>query len=197
MSKTQKIGIFSGTFDPFHIAHLEACLVAKSVCDLTSVLIMVEKMPKHKNGVSAYEIRVNMIDLATSEYPSLRLIDATENNITIDNTLPTLQSQFPGAEYWYIIGSDTVNSLHSWKGLNRLFDNLKFCVILRKNEDKDQAKTQLLKLKKEYKNLTYKILPAVWSEVSSSKIRKQIKATGFSPLLHRDVMRYVSDKKIY
>lgn len=197
MKNKKRVGIFSGTFDPFHIAHLEACLVARAACDLGTVLIMVEKKPKRKYEVSTYKRRVTMVDLATSEFPSLRLIETGKDNITIDNTLPLLHDQFPGAEYWYIVGSDIVKHLHTWHKPEKLFNNLKLCVVLRENKDKEDVKAQLASLQKIYKKLDYKILPEVWSVVSSSKIRTQIKKTGYSPLLHREVMRYILTKDIY
>lgn len=197
MTKTKRVGVFSGTFDPFHIAHLEACLVARAACELDTVLIMVEKDPKRKYSVSSYKKRVTMVDLATSEFPSLRLIESGEDNITIDNTLPLLHDQFPGAEYWYIVGSDMVKHLGSWHKPGKLFEHLHLCVVLRSNKDKDQTKKELDKLKKDYKKLNYKIIPEVWSAVSSSKIRKQIKDSGYSPYLHREVMRYILTKDVY
>lgn len=196
MSKTKKVGVFSGTFDPFHIAHLEACLVAKAACELETILIMAEKAPKRKYQVSSYKERVTMVDLATSEFPSLRLIETGEENITIDNTLPLLHDQFPGAEYWYIAGSDIIKHLHTWQNPEKLFSNLKLCVVLRENKDKKQTKHDLEKLKKTYKDFDYKILPEVWSAVSSSKIRRQIKDTSYSQYLHREVMHYILAKDV-
>lgn len=197
MKTIKRVGVFSGTFDPFHIAHIEACLVARAACNLDAVLIMVEKAPKRKYKVSSYKKRVAMVDLATSEFPSLCLIESGEDNITIDNTLPLLHNQFPKAEYWYIVGSDIVAHLSSWHNPDKLFEHLKLCVVLRSNEDKVQTKKELEKLKKEYKNVDYIIIPEVWSAVSSSKIRKQIKESGYSPYLHREVMRYILTNDVY
>lgn len=197
MKKAQQIGVFSGTFDPFHIAHIEVCLAARASCNLETVLIMVERAPKRKYQVSSYKKRVTMVDLAISEFPSLRLIEPDADNITIDNTLPLLKNQFPKAKYWYIVGSDIVMYLSSWRNLSRLFEHLKLCVVLRTNEDEAQTKSELNKLKKQYKKIDYVIIPEVWPTISSSKIRKQIRDSGYSPFLHRDVMDFILTNNIY
>ena len=194
---TQRVGIFSGTFDPFHIAHLEACLVSKAACDLDVIAVLVEKKPHRKDKVTAYETRLAMIDLALQEYPSVRLLESPGDNITIDNTLPILEEQFEGAEYWYIIGSDVVNHLKSWTNIGLLLKKLRLCVVLRSNQYADAVEKELKRLNHEYPELSYRILPEVWSPLSSSKIRSEISKNGYSEYVHREVMKYIARNNVY
>jgi cytidyltransferase-like protein len=93
------VGIFSGTFDPFHRAHLEACLVAKEACNLNSTVVVLEHKPQRKQKVTAYNHRQQMIDLAIQNYPSIRLQEAPVDNITFDTPVAAnLTKQFGGAE---------------------------------------------------------------------------------------------------
>lgn len=193
----KRIGVFSGTFDPFHIAHLEACLVAKAACELDSTLVVIEKKPHRKYDVTSFEKRYNMVDLATASFPSFRVLDVGNDNVTINNILPLLNKQFTKAEYWLIIGSDTVRHLRHWQNIEELFRVFKVCVILRENKDKKTVSSNLNKLQKDYKDFTYKLLPEVWSPVASTKIRRQIKGTGYSSLVHRDVLKYILKNNIY
>lgn len=193
----KRIGVFSGTFDPFHNAHLEACLVAKAACELDTVLIMIEKRPHRKYNVTSYKKRVNMVDLATANFPSLRMFGTDTDNINIDNILPDLREQFVDGEYWLIIGSDTVKYLSHWHNIEKVFKYFKICVILRENKDKKTVTAELKKLQKEFQDFVYKLLPEVWSPVASSKIRRQIKDTGYSALIHHDVLEYIVKENIY
>jgi len=194
---TRRVGIFSGTFDPFHVAHLEACLVAKAACELDTVVVLVEKKPHRKTDVTSYDKRLAMIDLALQEYPGIRLLESPGDNITIDNTLPILEEQFEDAEYWYIIGSDVVGHLKHWTNADLLLSRLRLCVVLRSNEDADKTEEELKILNQEYPELGYRILPEVWSPLSSSKIRAEIAKSGYSQYVHREVMKYIVRNNIY
>jgi len=193
----KRIGVFSGTFDPFHVAHLESCLVAKASCELTTVAILIERKPKRKRNVTTYKNRLAMTDLAIQSYPSLRLIDTKKDNINTKNITPILKEQFPVSEFWYIFGSDMLDHLPHWDGLDSLINEYKFCVILRRKDDLKYTEQILKDLKKKYNRLTYKILPEVWSDISSSKIRSEISENGYSEFLHRDVIKYIMTNNVY
>jgi nicotinate-nucleotide adenylyltransferase len=193
----KKIGIFSGTFDPFHVAHLEACLVSKAVCELETIAVMVEHSPHRKENVTAYKHRLAMVDLAIQSYPSLRLVDTGVENITATNILDCLHQQFPVSEFWYIFGSDMLYHLPKWNKLDVLTKEFKFCVVLRHNDERTNAEKLLKELKKTHRKLEYKILPEVWSSVSSSRIRNQVAETSYSDLIHRDVLKYILTNNLY
>ncbi len=193
----KRVGIFSGTFDPFHIAHLEACLVAKSACELDIVAVLIEKKPRRKAHVTAYEKRLVMVEYALQEYPGIRLLESPGDNVTIDNTLPILHEQFDAAEYWYIVGSDIISHLSKWQNIDRLFESLHLCVVLRSNEDAKKTEQELVTLKKKYPKLDYKIIPEVWSPLSSSAVRSEISEKGHSQSVHREVMKYIAKNNIY
>lgn len=197
MKKQNKIGIFSGTFDPFHVAHLEVCLIAKEACGLDEVLVMIEKEPLHKTGVTSFNDRLAMVNLATSNYDSIKHFENNNSNITINNTMPLISDNFHNTEYWQIVGSDVVEFLGSWQDVSKLFSNMKLCVVLRRNQDRLRINRQLQDLAKRYERLEYIILPEVWSEVSSSKIRNQIKQSGHSDDLDPRVMQYIKEAPIY
>lgn len=193
----KRVGVLSGTFDPFHIAHLEACLVAQAACDLDAILVMIEKKPHKKYNVTPYQKRLTMVEYATAEFPKIRLLEAPGPNITIDNTLPLLHHHFSDAEYWFIVGSDVVTHLAHWENPEKLFATMHLCVVLRSNKDKKDTESKLKKLKAQFKDLQYQIVPEVWSEVSSSAIRRQIKGSGYSQNVHRDVLKYILTNNLY
>lgn len=193
---SRQIGVFSGTFDPIHIAHVESCLVARAACQLDLVAVMVEANPRRKQDVTGYKHRLAMVEFATANYPSLRLLESPEENITINNTLPLLKSQFNDADFWYIAGSDMVSHMNDWPSVEKLFSEMKLCIILRSNSKRAEVEAQLEKLKEEH-TVEYKVLPEVWSPVSSSVIREDLAKTRYSPLVHRDVLGYITRKRLY
>lgn len=194
---TQKIGIFSGTFDPIHKAHLRVCEMAIESCNLLAVFIVVEKLPYKKPQVTEYQQRVKMIKLAIGQNPKISLLETNKDNITVDNILPLLRSQMPNAEYWYIVGSDLIEYLPTWQNVGKILNNFKLGIVLRRTKDKTKTEAIFKKLKQENKILNYKILPEVSPTVSSSKIRSQIKSSRKSQYLSKDVLNYINTNNIY
>ncbi len=193
----KRVGVFSGTFDPFHIAHLEVCLVGRAACELDVVTVMIEKKPRRKTGVTSYKQRLAMVDLALQHHPSIRLIDTEAERITANSALTVLRQQFPESDYYYMLGSDVLEHIKDWPHVSVLIKNFSFCVVLRNNEDEQTARKHLKELQKEHKELRYKLLPAVWSPISSSKIRTEIANTGYSEYVHRDTLKYILKNQIY
>jgi nicotinate-nucleotide adenylyltransferase len=118
-SITERIGLFGGTFDPIHVAHLAVATAARHQLGLDRVLLMVANVPWQKaleRHVSSAEARFEMVAAAVDGRPGLEAsrmeIDRGGDSFTAD-TLSELQQ--PGREVFLIIGSDLVDDLTTWK----------------------------------------------------------------------------------
>lgn len=189
----KRIGLFSGTFDPIHVGHVEACLVALGACRLDEVLVMIEKNPHRKHSVTDYKHRKKMTELALANFKNIKQFETPHDNITFDNTLPELADTYNKTDFCLIIGSDMLEHLADWPAANEWLPKLELCVVLRTNQEKTKVTKQLEKLKVK----SYKILPAVLSPVSSSIIKKEIATEGFSDQLHKQVMNYIKQHRLY
>lgn len=116
---TQRIGLFGGTFDPVHVAHLAVAVAARHQLGLDRVLLMVANVPWQKAAarrVSTAEDRFAMVDAAVRGRPGLEAsrleIDRGGDSYTAD-TLAELAA--PGREIFLVIGSDLVDELVTWR----------------------------------------------------------------------------------
>jgi nicotinate-nucleotide adenylyltransferase len=196
MSK-RKIGIFSGTFDPVHRGHIEACIVALGALDLDLVVIFIEKKPHKKQDVADFNHRLNMLKLAVKDYPGIRIADADSNNITTKYALNYLDSQFSGCEYWYIIGSDTLSHVEGWEDSDLLFSTMNICTVLRNNSEEKNTQKIVNYLKKHHPRTKFMVLPAVWSEVSSSKEKNSLRIGKEPEGLDQPVTDYINRHRLY
>lgn len=192
-----KIGVFSGTFDPIHKGHLEACLVAKGALSLVAVLLFIEKNPLRKQKITSYRNRAEMLDLAIKDYSSFRHVDFSSDNITTPLILNYLQQNYPSATYYYIFGSDMIEHMHSWKDIDKLITNFHLCIVLRNNHDEQRVKQNLKKLQSAHHDVRYTILPSVWSMVSSSTVKQEIGKNGYSANTPKQVNEYIVRHKLY
>jgi nicotinate-nucleotide adenylyltransferase len=113
-----RIGVYGGTFDPIHVAHLAVAAQVKHQLRLDTVLFVVANVPWQKaqvRYVSNVEDRYAMVEAAIGEYggfvASRIEIDRGGDSYTAD-TLAALAR--PDRELFLIIGSDLVDDLTSW-----------------------------------------------------------------------------------
>jgi nicotinate-nucleotide adenylyltransferase len=116
-----RIGIFGGTFDPIHTAHLEVAEAVRERLGLDRMLLMVANQPWQKVGarpLTPAEDRFAMVEAAVADWPGLEPsrmeIDRGGPTYTID-TVRQLLDEEPGAEVTVVVGSDVVGGLTTWK----------------------------------------------------------------------------------
>ena len=117
---SMRIGVMGGTFDPIHYGHLFAAEEARVAFSLDRVVFVPTGKPPHKNrtDMASADERYEMTLLAAADniYFDVTRIetDRTGNSYTID-TLKEMREEYPGAEFFLIVGSDTVGDIINWK----------------------------------------------------------------------------------
>ena len=114
----ERIGIMGGTLDPVHMGHIGMAKAAMASAKLDHVLMLPSGVPPHKTGVASALDRWYMLCAAVAQEPGLEPcrieLDRSGTTYTVD-TLSVMREQFPKAELYYIIGSDTLMELHNWR----------------------------------------------------------------------------------
>lgn len=115
----ERVGVYGGTFDPIHVAHLAVAVQAKHQLRLDRVLFVVANVPWQKaqlRHVSNAEDRFAMVEAAVAGQAGLEAsrieIDRGGDSYTAD-TLAVVASD--ARELFLIIGSDLVGDLTTWK----------------------------------------------------------------------------------
>lgn len=127
-----RIGIFGGTFDPIHNAHLFVAESARILENLDRVLLLPTSNQHYRARaqVSA-EHRCAMILGAIAGNPAFKLDDtdlrADATGYTAD-LIPRLRLKFPDAHFTFIIGADSLAN-STWKRFDEVLENLERFVI--------------------------------------------------------------------
>ena len=124
----ERIGILGGTFDPIHMGHIAMAEAALAYVD--RVLLLPDRVPPHKQGISPAEDRWRMVCAAAFGHEGLqpsRLELEREGTTYTFDTLTHLRSSFPRARLFYIIGADTLLELCHW---HRWEEVLQLCTVL-------------------------------------------------------------------
>lgn len=130
----KKIGIFAGTFDPVHKGHISFAREAAKACALDKVFFVAERNPRNKASVTDLAHRVKMLELATTSYDDLEVLELPDAQFTVFQTLPKLQEKFAGAEMIFLLGSDVAKNLARWKNIEQLLSNVKFAIAVRSKD---------------------------------------------------------------
>jgi nicotinate-nucleotide adenylyltransferase len=135
-----RIGLFGGTFDPIHNAHLVAASEARHAAGLDKVLLVVANQPWQKTGtrvVTPAEVRYELVAAGVADVdglePSRVEIDRGGASFTVD-TVEQLLADDPSAEIDVIVGADVHRQLHTWHRIDDLRKLAHFLVVNRGDE---------------------------------------------------------------
>jgi nicotinate-nucleotide adenylyltransferase len=130
-----RIGIFGGTFDPIHTAHLVVADAVRRELGLDRMLLVVANQPWQKQGeraVTRAEDRLAMVEAAVDGWPGLEPsrmeIERGGPSYTID-TVRQLRRDHPGAELVVVVGSDVVGGLTTWRDETALRQEVTLAVV--------------------------------------------------------------------
>ncbi len=130
------LGLFGGTFDPPHLGHLKLAHAARDQLKLDRVLWVVagQSPLKLDRALSPAERRVAMVQAAIVEEPSFALsrvdLDRPGPHYTID-TLNILAREIPGAEFFFIMGEDSLRDLPRWRRPGEIIAQARLAVARR------------------------------------------------------------------
>ncbi|MFL6799975.1 MAG: nicotinate-nucleotide adenylyltransferase [Xanthobacteraceae bacterium] len=113
-----RIGLFGGTFDPPHQAHLEACLIAMKRLGLHRVwwLVTPGNPLKDTRGLAPLEQRIAAARKLV-RHPSIAVtgIEAKIGTTYTYKTIAYLRRHCPRVHFVWIMGADNLRSFHRWQ----------------------------------------------------------------------------------
>ncbi|WP_342472704.1 nicotinate-nucleotide adenylyltransferase [Metasolibacillus sp. FSL H7-0170] len=132
----KRVGILGGTFNPPHNGHLLMANEAFHALKLDEVRFMPNAIPPHKEVqlLATDEQRIQMLQLAISDVPYFKVEKSELESGGISytyNTMHLLQEREPNTRFYFIIGGDMIDSLHTWYHIEELVTFVQFVGIKR------------------------------------------------------------------
>jgi len=200
----ERIGILGGTFNPVHLGHLVMAQDALEQFTLSRVLFLPASIPPHKVGtrVVSAEHRLAMLRLAVEPDPRFEVCEEEIRRSGVSYTIDTirrLKELHPGAALFFIIGSDTLRELHTWKDIHTLLELCDFITLARPGFAVDNLNSAQLRLKDPWpERLARNVILGHLVEISSTDIRIGAeRGRSIRYLVPEPVERYIHDTRLY
>lgn len=216
-SSCQRLGIFGGTFNPIHLAHLRLAEEARERCGLDQVLFLPSADPSHKTlpeGSPSFVHRLAMVAVAIAGNPAFAVTDLegkeSGKNYSVQ-ILERLHALYPHCEFFFLIGMDSFRDLATWHDYRRLFGLTNLVVTRRPGvDDHDLYGLLPVAIRSEFcydpatKMLTHssgtRIIPLeeTFLEISSTSIRQLLRSgRSVRYLLPTPVADYIEQHALY
>lgn len=189
------VGLFFGTFNPFHNGHLFMANYCLNECNLDEIWLVVSPqnpLKKKYDILNIYE-RIKIIEKSISNKKKIKIcldeLKLPKPNYTI-STLQFFKKKYSNNKFKIILGEDNLQSFKKWKNSTEILDNFSIYIYPR-NKEIDSGEFIL------HDNL--KILrSAPKIDISSTKIRNYLlKGVDVKKYLPKKSLEYILEKKFF
>lgn len=191
----KKVGLFFGTFNPFHNGHSFMANHCLNECDMDEVWIVISPQNPLKKNLEILDIyeRIKIIDKSISNEKKIKIcldeLKLPKPNYTV-KTLQFFKKTYSKNKFKIILGEDNLYSFKKWKNSADILENFPIYVYPR-NEKIDVGDFII------HDNL--KILRnAPKIDISSTKIRDYLsKGIDVEKYLSKESFEYIIKKKYF
>ena len=139
----RRIGLFGGSFDPVHDAHLALARHARDELQLDELRWVPAGQAWQKaRAMTPAAQRLAMLELAIAGEPRFAIerceLQRQGPSYTLD-TVRELQDREPGASWFLVIGQDQYHNLHTWHGFEQLLQRVTLAVAQRPDGARDDG----------------------------------------------------------
>lgn len=194
--RKQKIGLFGGSFDPFHFGHLNLAVNLLECAQLDQIFICPAKSTAFKVPHTSIEHRICMLQLIMEEIPSFTLLNweiQMQKPYTID-TVKRLKKN-KEIDLFLLLGEDLLPNLHLWHQVEELLNLVTPLIASRFTSSKSMD----LKLSSQAKIKIEKGLVKIpLMEVSGKMIRQRLQQRKFCKhLVPTKILDYIQVNNLY
>lgn len=200
----QRIGLLGGTFDPIHLGHLLLAVHSYEELDLDRVIFIPARRPPHKGHPAAGAAqRLQMVRLAVANDERFLVCDCEINRTTPSYTIDTVrelqQSLGSETQLFWLIGSDMLEDLPTWRKVNELVDMIDIVVVQRAGQPPADFSALRPSLAVEQINrIQGHAIEVPLIGVSSTMVRERIaQELSLRHFVPESVEKYITENKLY
>jgi nicotinate-nucleotide adenylyltransferase len=189
-----RVGIFGGTFDPPHNAHVALACAALDELQLDEVRWIPAGRPWQKaRAITPAEHREAMVRAAIDGEPRF-VLDRSElqrngPSYTLD-TVRALAKERPEAQWFLVIGADQYAGLHTWRDWQQLLGLVTLAVANRPGP--------MPAMNEQVLRFPHRVVPLPMLDISATDIRaRAARGLPIGSLVPAAVARYIESHGLY
>lgn len=196
-----KTGLFGGSFDPVHLAHLSLAQHALDQLNLDQVLWLPAGRPWQKlqdpagRGLASPAHRRAMVELMVAGEPRFAVDDSELERDGASYTIDTVRARLaadPTERLFLVIGQDQYERLHTWRDWRELLARVTLAVAARAGQEVRGSD----EVQAEPHNMRKLAMPAL--HVSSTQVRELAsRGEDIRPLVGDAVAGYIAQHRLY
>ncbi|MGE3973036.1 MAG: nicotinate (nicotinamide) nucleotide adenylyltransferase [Bdellovibrionales bacterium] len=214
--KSLRLGMFGGSFNPFHMGHLNSLETIAETCKLKKIFVIPSYQTPGKSSISSPTPaeRLEMTRLGLEDYSDKLVVDDREVqrkgvSYTVD-TLESLIAEQPMAEWHVILGADLLPGFSQWKDYEKILELANLVVTTRpgsllpfRAEDLPQDIQPWVKKMDRLKvtlktGKTIQFVQLEDRDISGTEIRKCVRSgLKVDKYISIPVEKYITEKKLY
>lgn len=188
------IGVFGGVFNPIHIGHLILAQSALEEFKLDKVIFVPGGNPPHKDtGIIECGHRFKMIELAISDNSKFAVSDIEckkEGTTYTYQTLQEIEKIYPSSTIYFVLGSDALKEIRTWKNWGDLLSRYNFLVAERADSKIDAIEREMIS--------KTRVIDMPHIDISSSQIRTFLRGgKSVRYFLPSEAYKYILKNKLY
>ena len=197
-----RILIYGGSFNPPHLGHVRSVQVAAAALKPDRIFLIPAATPPHKlmaAGSPEGSHRFAMTELAAEDIPGCEVLDielSRSGPSYTSDTLRELKEHYPEAELVFLVGTDMLLTLDTWREPEVILSLASIAVFARKSASGDEIREKTRELEARFSARVY-ILEGEPVEVSSTQIRELLPVRQGRELLPEGVYGYIIRHRLY
>jgi len=189
------VGLFGGSFNPPHVAHLIVAEVVRDQFGLDEVWWIPNATPPHKpnDELVAVQHRLTMTERTVEGNPAFRVcgVEVERDGVSYTvETLRVLQDQHPDTDFALILGSDSLDHFADWHRPDEIAERVPLIVYKRPGAIESVANPRFAN------DVQYAAAPVM--EISGTEVRARRRADrSIRYLVPEAVRSYIHTHSLY
>ena len=189
-----KIALFGGCFNPIHYGHLILAETARGYFNLDRIIFIPAGNPPHKVfDLAKVKDRYQMVKLAiqNNKYFSLSAFELKNKDKSYTyKTISFYKQKYPKDELFFLLGSDTLLEIDTWKKGRKILEFCPFLVGVCPGFSTKKIEKEILE--------KVNIFPFRGLDISGKELREHIReGKSIKYFVPEKVEKYIYQKQLY
>ena len=195
-----KIGFFGGSFNPVTFAHIKLAEEIVDNCNLDKLIFVPMSNFYEKDSLIEFKFRYEMLKIICNRNKKLEVSDIEnkyQTRLYAIDIFEIIENQYEKDDIYFIMGSDNLEKIKTWKGYIDLVTKYKYIILERTENAFLDIINNDTKIRENQKNFII-VSNQNYNNISYTLVREKIKKNeNVSKLIPKEIEEYIKENELY